>query len=265
MNTLQTIKTPLLGLIKATGNFIRDEKGKIREQQVDDKAHNSFVTWIDKKAESMLVEGLQKLIPGSGFIAEEGTAGESDSEWRWIIDPLDGTTNYIHDIYPVAVSVALQYKEKTVAGIVYEVGHDELFYAFEGENAMLNGLEIHTSAHAKLPDSLYATGFPYYDYKRLPGYMKVLEYFMQHTRGIRRHGSAATDLVYVACGRFDAFFEYSLSPWDVAAGAFIVQKAGGTIMDFKGGDNYLFGQEIIATNSHLSKETQTIIAQKMDY
>src|SRR6056297_2500076 len=165
MKTLETIKTPLLELIKTTGNFIRDEKGKIKEQQIDDKAHNSFVTYVDKKAESMLVEGLQKLIPGSGFIAEEGTAGENESDWRWIIDPLDGTTNYIHDIYPVAVSVALQYKEKTVAGVVYEIGLDELFAAFEGEKATLNGTEIHVSKRADLSESLLATGFPYYDYK----------------------------------------------------------------------------------------------------
>lgn len=264
MKTLQTIETPLLELIKTTGNFIRDEKGKIKEQQIDDKAHNSFVTYVDKKAESMLVEGLQKLIPGSGFIAEEGTAGENESDWRWIIDPLDGTTNYIHDIYPVAVSVALQHKEQTVAGVVYEVGHDELFYAFEGAQAMLNGKPIQTSSHKKMADSLYATGFPYYDYERLPNYMKVLDYMMQNTRGIRRHGSAATDLVYVACGRFDAFFEYSLSPWDVAAGAFIVEKAGGIVTDFKGGNNYLFGEEIIATNSFLAKATQSLVDEKMN-
>lgn len=260
----EAIKAPLLNLVSETGEFIRNEKGKINEQQIDDKSHNSFVTYVDKNAENMLVGGLRKLIPESGFIAEEGTAGDSEREWRWIIDPLDGTTNYIHDIYPVAVSVALQHNKKTVAGVVYEIGHDEMFYAFEGETAMLNGKPIQTSTHKKIDESLIATGFPYYDYKRLPGYMKVLDYFMQNTRGIRRHGSAATDLIYVACGRFDAFFEYSLSPWDVAAGAFILQKAGGIVQDFSGKDNYLFGEEIIATNPHLAEEIQSIIAQRMN-
>ncbi len=263
MSTINQIKNPLIDLIKKTGAFIKQEKGSIKKEEVDTKSKNSFVTYVDKKAEQMLVEGLSKLIPGSGFIAEEGTAKETESDWRWIIDPLDGTTNYIHDIYPVAVSVALQYKEKTVAGVVYEIGHNELFAAFEGEKATLNGIEIHVSKRKNLGESLLATGFPYFDYKRLPGYLKVLSHFMQTTRGIRRHGSAATDLVYVACGRFDAFFEYSLSPWDVAAGAFIVEQAGGKVQDFSGGKNFIFGKEIIASTEQLSAEVQEIITNRI--
>ncbi len=264
MNTLEQIKTPLIDLVKKTGEFIRQEKGKIKQEEIDTKSKNSFVTYVDKKAEQILVEGLSKLIPGCGFIAEEGTAKEADSDWRWIIDPLDGTTNYIHDIYPVAVSVALQHKEKTVAGVVYEIGQSELFSAFEGEKARLNGQKIQVSNRENLSESLLSTGFPYYDYKRLPGYMQVLSHFMQTTRGIRRHGSAATDLVYVACGRFDAFFEYSLSPWDVAAGAFIVEQAGGKVQDFRGANNYVFGKEIIASSLQLAKEMQKITGSKIN-
>lgn len=264
MDKLPQIKQPLLTLIGQTGQFIKEEKGKIRDTEVDTKSHNSFVTYVDTKAEEMLVTGLKDLIPGSAFIAEEGTAGEHDSDWRWIVDPLDGTTNYIHDIYPVAVSVALQYKQKTVAGVVYEIGQEEMFYAFEGEKPQMNEKPIAVSPHKNLTDSLVATGFPYYDYKRLPGYMDVLNYFMQQTRGIRRLGSAATDLVYVACGRFDMFFEYSLSPWDVAAGAYIVEQAGGIVQDFNAGENYIFGKEIIASNLHIAKTSQTAIGKRMD-
>lgn len=238
-------------LVKQTGLFIKEQKGNVTLEQVDVKSHNSFVTFVDKKAEKLLVDNLSKLIPNSGFIAEEGTASETDSDYRWIVDPLDGTTNFIHDIYPVSVSVALQFKKETIAGLVYEIGNDELFTAYQGKGAFLNGKSINVSITSKLENAFLGTGFPYYDYDRIKGFMNVLSEFMQKTQGIRRPGSAATDLAYVACGRFDGFFEYSLSPWDVAAGAFIVEQAGGVVVDFKGGDDYLFGKEIIASNKKI--------------
>ncbi|MFO7863654.1 MAG: inositol monophosphatase family protein [Salinivirgaceae bacterium] len=259
----ENLRHPLLTLVRTAGQFIKSEKGTISKQDINTKSHNSFVTYVDKKAEEMLVDGLRQLIPDSGFIAEENTAGESDSPWRWIIDPLDGTTNFINNIYPVSVSVALQHNKKTVAGVVYEIGQDELFFAFENESAMLNHKPISVSATNKLADSFIATGFPYYDFKRTDKFVQTLAHLMKSTTGLRRLGSAATDLAYVACGRYDAFFEYSLSPWDVAAGAFIVQQAGGKIADFSGGSNYLFGKEIVATNKQLSAEFMNLIKQKM--
>ncbi|PLX20219.1 MAG: inositol monophosphatase [Salinivirgaceae bacterium] len=263
MINLTDIKTPVVELINRTGKFIKEEKGKIIDKEVDVKSKNSFVTYVDKKAEQMLVEGLQKIIPNSSFLAEEGTGDQNESNYLWIIDPLDGTTNFINDIYPVSISVALQYKKKTVAGIVYEIGNDEMFAAFEGEEAKLNGNTISVSERNKLEDAFLATGFPYYDYEKLPGYLNALSEFMKTTTGLRRLGSAATDLAYVACGRFDGYFEYSLSPWDVAAGAFIVQQAGGYVQDFKGKDDYIYGKEIIATNPHLASEIQKIIADHL--
>ena len=249
--------------VKQTGLFIKEQKGKITKEQIDVKSHNSFVTFVDKQAEALLVERLRKLIPNSGFIAEEGTATETDSEYRWIVDPLDGTTNFIHDIYPVSVSVALQYKKETIAGLVYEIGNDELFSAYKGKGAFLNNKLISVTVTSELKDCLVATGFPYYDYDRINGFMSVLSEFMQKTQGVRRPGSAATDLAYVACGRFDAFFEYSLSPWDVAAGAFIVEQAGGVITDFMGENNYLFGKEIIASNKKIFTNVLTEIKKYM--
>ena len=259
----EQFKQQLLQIIKDAGQFIKAEKGKVVEKHVDTKSHNSFVTYVDKQAERMLVDGLKALIPDSGFIAEEDTAGDTGSAWRWIIDPLDGTTNFIHNIYPVSVSVALQFEGKTVAGVVYEIGNDELFSAFDGEAAMLNGMPIRVTETMALADALIATGFPYYDYERLENYLQVLSHFMRSTRGVRRLGSAATDLAYVACGRFDVFFEYSLSPWDVAAGAFLVQQAGGKVCDFGGEANYLFGKEIIAANPFLIDEVTHLIKAKM--
>lgn len=260
MINLNEIKNPLFELIKNTGKFIRQEKGKIIDKEVDVKSTNSFVTYVDKKAEEMLVEGLEKIIPKSSFLAEEGTGKKTNSDYLWIIDPLDGTTNFINDIYPVSISVALQYKEKTVAGLVYEIGNEEMFSAFGEEEAELNGKIISVSERTRMEDAFLATGFPYYDYKKLPGYLEALSEFMKTTTGLRRLGSAATDLAYVACGRFDGFFEYSLSPWDVAAGAFIVQQAGGYVQDFKAEENFIYGKEIIASNPQLSKEIQSIIS-----
>jgi len=145
----------------------------------------------------------------------------------------------------------LQEKDKTVLGLIYEIGFDECFYAIKNKKAFLNGKEIKVTNTSKVQDSLIATGFPYYDYKKLSQFMESLKHFMQNSHGLRRLGSAATDLAYVACGRFDAFYEYSLSPWDVAAGAFIVEQAGGKVSDFSGGNNYINGKEIIASNSNL--------------
>lgn len=264
MIDLSEIKKTLLDLIKETGKFIRAEKGKIIDQEVDIKSKNSFVTYVDKKAEMMLVSGLKELIPESSFLAEEGTGAKTASDYLWIIDPLDGTTNFINDIYPVSISVALQYKGNTIAGAVYEIGNDEMFAAFSDEESTLNSHPISVSNRSKIEDSFLATGFPYYDYEKLPGYLNALAEFMKTTTGIRRLGSAATDLAYVACGRFDGFFEYSLSPWDVAAGAFIVQQAGGYVQDFKGEDNFIYGKEIIASNPHLASTIQKTLQENIN-
>jgi myo-inositol-1(or 4)-monophosphatase len=191
-------------------------------------------------------------------LAEEGTVSTEERPWQWIIDPLDGTTNFLHGLPFFSISLALQYEGETVIGIVYEANRQELFYSWKGASAaFLNGKPIHVSPTTQLEDSLLATGFPYYDFERMPAYIEVLQRFMRDTRGLRRFGSAALDLAYVACGRFDGYFEYSLSPWDVAAGAFLVQQAGGQVSDFSGGRDFIHGQEIVAVNDGLF---QTILA-----
>ncbi|MBC8436149.1 MAG: inositol monophosphatase, partial [Bacteroidetes bacterium] len=170
------------------------------------------------------------------------------AEFTWIIDPLDGTTNFIHGIPLISISVALKQENKILSGVIYEVGQREMFYTWDGASSYVNGETVRVSDTNKLIDSLFATGFPYYDYSRLDDYLDFFKFLMQHSRGIRRLGSAAADLAYVACGRFEGFYEYGLSPWDVAAGSLLVTNAGGRICDFKGGNKYLFGKEIIATN-----------------
>jgi len=243
----QTICEEVNILAKEVGNFIKNQQ--ISVSDIETKSKNSLVTYVDKTAEKMLIERLSEILPEAGYIAEEGTSSKKGEMFNWIIDPLDGTTNFIHGVPCYCISIGLIRNQELVLGVIYEINLDELFYAWEGSKAFLNGNEISVTSTQKLEDSLIATGFPYYDYERQTEYMSLFQDLMKSTRGLRRLGSAAVDLAYVACGRFDAFYEYSLNPWDVAAGAFIVQQAGGKVSDFSGGDNYLFGKEIIASNS----------------
>ncbi len=236
---------------KQTGAFVRKHMGGIDDELVENKSKHDLVTFVDKQSEAIIVENLKNILPEAGFIAEEGTDTHKGEKYNWIIDPLDGTTNFVHGISPFAVSIALMEDDKIVVGVVYEIGHDECFYACEGDGAYLNGKRISVSYTDNIDDSLIATGFPFMNFERLDAYMEVLNYFVLNTRGIRRMGAAAVDLVYLAAGRFDFFFEYNLKPWDVAAGSYIVQRAGGVVCDFTQGDNYLFGKEIVASNPFL--------------
>ncbi len=239
---------------KHAGDFIRKEASAFSAKSIEVKGLHNFVTYVDKGAEKLIVEHLEKLLPEAGFIAEEGTNTTRGDRFNWVIDPLDGTTNFIHGLPPYAVSIGLLENNCPVVGVVYEVTLDECFYAWKDGAAYLNGKEIHVSDKDKVQDALIATGFPYYDYHLMRPYINCLEYFLQNSHGVRRLGSAATDLAYVACGRFEAFYEYSLSPWDVAGGAFILQQAGGRLSDFSGGDNYIFGKELVAANAMLFDE-----------
>lgn len=249
-------------LTKETGLFIKEESSK--NKQIESKGKNDFVTNIDKESEKRLVARLSKLIPEAGFIAEEGTSVKKGEQYNWIIDPIDGTTNFIHGLSPYAISIALEDKNEIILGVVYEIGLDECFYTWKGAPAYLNGNEIFVSKAKTVSDSLIAMGFPYSDYSKMSGFMNSLDYFMKNSHGLRRLGSAATDLAYVACGRFEGFYEYGLKPWDVAAGAFLVQQAGGVSCDFSGGNNYIYGQEIVSSNSSIFSEFKETINQLMN-
>jgi myo-inositol-1(or 4)-monophosphatase len=197
------------------------------------------------------VKGLSAALPEAGFITEEETIATQNKEWMWVIDPLDGTTNFINNLPVYSVSIGLLKNNKPMMGIVYEVNKDEMFYAWNGGGAFLNGQPISVKTNADLGKSLLATGFPYYDYQQMDAYLDTLKYFMKNTQGMRRMGSAAIDLAYTACGRFDAFFEYGLSPWDVAGGICLIEEAGGVIADFEGGNNALFGRSIMGSSKAL--------------
>ncbi|MDR2038022.1 MAG: inositol monophosphatase [Bacteroidales bacterium] len=239
---------------KEAGTFIRKEADTFSSKKIEVKGLHNFVSYVDKGSEQLIVERLQQLLPEAGFIAEEGTNDTRGDRYNWVIDPLDGTTNFIHGLPPYAVSIGLLEDNRPVMGVVYEVTLKECFYAWKDSAAYLNGKEIRVSDRTVVQDALIATGFPYYDYHLMRPYIECLEYFLKNSHGVRRLGSAATDLAYVACGRFEAFYEYSLSPWDVTAGVFILQQAGGRISDFSGGDNYIFGKELVASNAPIFDE-----------
>lgn len=246
-------------LAKIAGAFIAGEREKFDLEDVEVKGKANFVSYVDKQAEELIVDGLFKLLPGSGFIAEEGTAISADEKYKWIIDPLDGTTNFIHGLPPFAVSIALMENEELVLGVVYEITQDECFYAWKGSKAYLNGTEIKVSTASTTTDSLIATGFPYTAFEKLESYLASMRFFMIHSHGLRRLGSAATDMAYVAAGRFEAFYEHGLKPWDVAAGTIILRQAGGKVSDFNGGDKFLFNGEMVASNGSYFDEFYDIV------
>ncbi|RZK51046.1 MAG: inositol monophosphatase [Pedobacter sp.] len=227
--------------------------------KIEYKGLNDMVSYVDKNAEKQLVRNLSKLLPGAGFITEEETVNSYGKDFTWIIDPLDGTTNFIHGIPTYSVSIALYEGNSPVIGVIYEINRGEMFYTYKGGPAFLNNKEIRVSNNSNLSQSLLATGFPYYQFDKQPQYMQLFTEMMQKCHGLRRIGSAAVDLAYVACGRFDAYFEYNLNSYDVAAGAYLVQQAGGIISNFAGGEEFLETRELLATNAKVTDEIlQTI-------
>ncbi|MCA1761616.1 MAG: inositol monophosphatase [Flavobacteriales bacterium] len=251
---MSKILDSVIEISRTVGQFLKDEQKKIAAADVEMKGRaNNLVSRADKEAEKRFVTFLANLYPDSGFIAEEGTSDKKGEEFNWIIDPLDGTTNYLYGIPCYCTSVALLQNGELVLGVIYDPEMNACFTAEKGKGAHLNGKKISVSMQDNLAHSLIATGFPYDDIGRQRAYLDILAEVNNHTRGIRRLGSAALDMAYVACGRFDAFYEYGLQPWDVAAGAVIVKEAGGTVSDFKGGDEYLFGKTLVCDNSILHK------------
>lgn len=251
----QDIIDQVISLSKEIGNWMFEERKRFSLENVESKTFNNLVSYVDKESESRFVAGLTKIIPNSGILGEEGVDNSSiDNPIRWIIDPLDGTTNYVHGVPAYCTSVALEVEGEIVLGVIYEPNRKECFCAYKNGGAFLNGSNIKVTPTSGLNQSLFATGFPYDYFERMDGYMELLKYLMKNTRGIRRIGAAALDMCYVACGRFDAFFELALQPWDVAAGSIIVAEAGGISTDFNGGNDYIFGKSIVSSNQHVHQK-----------
>jgi myo-inositol-1(or 4)-monophosphatase len=260
---LENLSAEVKSLAIDTGSFILNERKRFSSEDIQSKGVHNYVTYVDTTSEEKLVTGLKILLPEAGFIAEEGTTVTKGERFNWIVDPLDGTTNFIHGLPPYAISIALADKDEIILGVVYEITFNECFYAWKGSPAFMNGREINVSKTDKVSKSLIATGFPYTNFERIEPFMQSMRFFMKNSHGVRRLGSAATDMAYVACGRFEAFYEYGLSPWDVAAAALIIRQAGGKVCDFSGGDNWLFGKEIVTSNNEIYDEIREIIRNIM--
>jgi myo-inositol-1(or 4)-monophosphatase len=213
---------------------------------VRSKRANDFVTQIDEAAEEAVIDTVRKAYPEHGFLAEESGERAPDAEYIWIIDPLDGTANFIHGFPQYCVSIGVQHRGALAHAVVYDPIKNELFTASKGRGAFLNDRRVRVSKCQKLDDALVGTGVPFKELGRLDLYMRQLREFMGKTSGVRRAGAAALDLAYVACGRLDAFWELGLSPWDMAAGALLIQEAGGLVGDLQGEQTYLESGDIAA-------------------
>jgi myo-inositol-1(or 4)-monophosphatase len=237
---------------RAAGDSIVREMDRVGDISIDIKGKNDFVTEVDRQAEHIVIETIKNSYPNHAFLGEEsGKSG--DSEYLWIIDPLDGTTNFLHGIPHFAVSIALEHKGRLDQAVIYDPVKQELFTASQGKGAQLNNKKIRVSTQKTLEGALLATGFPFGDAPELDKFIESFKALFPKIAGIRRPGVASLDLAYVACGRFDGFWEYNLKPWDIAAGALIVQEAGGINSEISGGVDFLESGDIVSANPKLMK------------
>ncbi|GHB80572.1 inositol monophosphatase family protein [Persicitalea jodogahamensis] len=245
---LELLTQQTIDVVKRASAFIQQEAAIFKQEKVEYKDVNNLVSYVDMEAEKMLVEGLKAILPEASFITEEGTTGQAPDldALNWIIDPLDGTANFVHGLPIYCVSVGLARGKEPLLGVIHEPSRDELFYGWQDGGAWCNGERLRVSPASHLGESLLATGFPYYLFDKHDRYMKILETLMRQTHGLRRLGAAAVDLAYVAAGRFEGFYEYNLQSWDMAAGVLLVKEAGGIVTDYSGSDNFLFGGDVIA-------------------
>ncbi len=245
---LEKITQQVIILVREVSAFIQAEAESFGQEKIEYKDVNNLVSYVDKEAERKLVAGLREILPEASFITEEDTTGQTPdlTVLNWIIDPLDGTANFVHGLPIYCVSVGLVDGKVPLAGVIHEPNRDEMFHAWQGGGAWCNGRRLQVTEARHLGESLLATGFPYYKFDKHDRYMKILEVLMQKTHGLRRLGAAAVDLAYVAAGRFEGFYEYNLKSWDMAAGVLLVLEAGGKVTDFTGGNDYLFGGDVVA-------------------
>lgn len=247
-------------IAEGVGAFIEKERLHFSMDRVEHKGFNDLVSYVDKEAERLLVDQLHVIFPEAGFITEEGTNTTQGEVYNWVIDPLDGTTNFVHGLPTFAVCIGLLEQDEVVLGVVYEVNRKETFYAYKGGGAFCNGTPLQVSAAPTLAASLISAGFPYNRLDLIDRYLRIKKSLMEKTHGLRQLGSAAVDLCYVAAGRTEAYFEYNLNSYDVAAGVILVQEAGGMVTDFGGGKDYIFGRQLVATNQSIHKELLEVIA-----
>lgn len=243
---LKQVCRQVCNVVEDVAVFLKEENKRFSKDSIEYKGLNNLVSYVDQEAERKLVAGCRQILPGAAFLTEEGTVEPTENEYTWVIDPLDGTTNFVHKVPMFSISVGLVRNGNPILGVVAHVPDNQLFYAWSGGGAWCNGQRIGVSKTASLAESLLATGFPYFEFDQMEAYLQIIKNLMRKSHGLRRIGSAAIDLAYVANGVFEGFFEYNLSPWDVAGGICIVREAGGIVTDFNGTDNAIFGKQIVA-------------------
>lgn len=259
---LQALTLAVLETAKRAGAFIRQELHQFSQSDIITKEPHSLVTYVDRKAEEIIVQGLRPLLEDAGFVTEENTVDQNrKSIYTWVIDPLDGTTNFIHRIPVFAVSIGLLEKGKPVLGVISHIMAEEHFYAWEGGGAWLNGNPIQVSKNRNIGESVIATGFPYRR-EHIEELVATLDKLIREARGIRRLGSAAIDLAYTACGRFDGYYEGSINAWDVAAGIVLVREAGGIVTGLHGEPEPTFLGHILACNPHLHPGLSNLVGRQ---
>ena len=261
MINLEELTKQVRVLAMETGKFLKKERTHFQREKVQEKNAHDYVSYVDKESERRIVARLQELLPEAGFIAEEGSGSLTTEEYCWVVDPLDGTTNFIHNNTPFCVSIALRNREEILLGVVYEVCRNECFWAWKGSAAYVNGEEIHVTNINNLDQSFIELGFPYDAERFRPIITRLIERLYGRIGGLRLMGSAAVELCYIAAGRFEARFEGLLGPWDIAAGSIILTQAGGKITDFSGGDSFYSGHEVLATNGQIHEQMLKIIAE----
>lgn len=243
------------------GHFLRQERARFDRSAVQEKGPHDYVSYVDKASEERLVAQLSSLLPEAGFVTEEKTTRQcAAEEYCWVIDPLDGTTNFIHDMAPYCVSIALRDSREVLLGVVYEVCRDECYWACKGGGAYLNDRPIHVSSVSDIRHAQILLGFPYDSERFRPIVLSAIEQMYGMVGAERLLGSAAAELCYVAAGRAEGRLEGLLGPWDVAAGTLILSESGGVTTDFSGGDSYLDGHEVLASNAHIHEQLLQIVS-----
>jgi myo-inositol-1(or 4)-monophosphatase len=247
---------------RKTGRVLRRDFGEVEQLQVSHKGPSDFVTAADIKAEKTLRAELQKARPRFGFLMEEsGEIQGEDGKHRWIIDPIDGTTNFLHGIPHFAISIGLEMEGEMIAGLVYNPIVEEVFWAEKGQGAFLNDKRLRVSARNRMSEAVMATGIPFHGRPGHEPFIDQMGRVMKDVAGIRRMGAASLDLAYVAAGRFEGFWEAGLQPWDIAAGVLLVREAGGFVTDFKGDKNVLASGNVVAANAKLHKQFLDLVVK----
>ncbi len=250
-----------VAVARDAAELIRRHGGRVNANAVSEKGRHDLVTEIDVASQELIVSSLRRRFPDYGFLAEEDQDddGPPDATRCWVIDPIDGTTNFTHGVPPYSVSIALLEEGTVVVGVIVEVVGGETFTAIRGAGSYADGVRMRVSDTSSLDEALISTGFPYRSVSHVDEYLAVLREFMIRCRGVRRHGSAAIDLAYLAAGRFDGFFETGLMAWDIAAGMLLIEEAGGEVTTFEGEGDVLFGGQILASNKRLHGEMREAV------